>query len=47
MLVIAIALGYGASAPLVDYCKFCINFAEQFIDQLINIVASKLTKTPF
>ena len=40
MLVIAVAVGYGASAPLLD-CKFCINFAEQFIDQLVNIVASK------
>jgi hypothetical protein len=47
LLVIAVALGYGASAPLIDNCKLCINFAQQFIDQLINIIASKFTKIPF
>ena len=46
LLVIAVALGYGTSAPLKDYCKFCINFAQEFLDQLINIIASKSIKPP-
>ena len=41
LLVIAAALGCGTSAPLIDYCKFCINFAGQFINQLLNIILSK------
>ena len=43
LLVIAVAIGYSSSAPVVDLCKPCIEFAGQFINQLLNIILSKLS----
>ena len=31
---------------MIDLCKTCIEFAEQFINQLLNIILSKLSISP-
>ena len=43
LLVIAVAIGCASSAPMIDLCKTCIEFAGQFINQLLNIILSKLS----
>lgn len=39
--MIAVALGHATSAPMIDWCKTCIEFAGQFINQLLNIILSE------
>lgn len=41
LLLVAVAFGCGASAPLIDYCPMCVEFTQQFINQLLDIIASK------
>jgi hypothetical protein len=43
LFVIAVAIGCSSSAPAIDLCKTCIEFAGQFINQLLNIILSKLS----
>ena len=36
-----ISFGKPLQAPKLDTCKLCITFADQFINELLNIILSK------